>query len=41
MVWPGNDDVTHKLGFQQKSTASFAWGIGVAKEESTGVAGGA
>ena len=32
-VWPGNEDVTQKVGCQQENIASFAWDIGVAKKE--------
>lgn len=34
-----DEDMTQKVEAQQESTASFAWGIGVAKEESRGMIG--
>lgn len=38
-MWPEDEDMTQKVEAQQESTASFAWGIGVAKEESRGMIG--
>ena len=35
-AWASNEDLMQKLGSQQESTATFAWDVGVAKQE-TGV----